>query len=776
MKRTLWIMLAVLWASCSTRVDGALVATVDFEAGTQSTCVQLLVRTNDGTEVRSDPMPTDRSRPLKIGIAKAGLPNELRVFAIGYSDSNCMTPTVPLERSMTVPGTFKRGSTVPLFLTLTRQPDARDDDGDSYTSKASGGDDCNDADPAVHPGAIEVCTDGKDNDCDEAADCEEAACSDKACGPILGASCVQPRCAERSCNDDVDNDGDGTRDCADSDCAGRECRNGGTCQGGTCKGATSEKDLCGDNADNDGDAKIDCLDPDCVGSLCNPGDACVTGARCNSSLACADGLPVTCNNPGTVCLKPSGMCNPLDGGCVYPPDPGKACNDANGCTSIDVCSSAGACVGAVTVCVSQTACARNTGCTADAGCLFVPATGDSCDDGDACTSGDACKADAGCGGTTVSCAANECQTFSNQCGVDGGCVFASRDAGLSCDGGLCNGSGACIPLFPYPPSNFTESMLPTPGGPTVLNCSVVLDSHSSDGGVGFNGWCGNPAPPYRLIPQAAGFKDAVLVSFSELEVGLDASVRLQGDRPVIFATTGSMRVLGELLASSGSAACTDGGAGGSVAATKGGGGGGFGSIAGEGGNNGGAAGIVNGDPRLVPLRGGCPGGGGTAGGGALQLSAAGNLTITGTIAAAGRGGQGSPINIGGEGAGSGGGLLLEGLFVVVGGSGTAITANGGAGGEGGGVFVPGQDGANGSTRTADVAMGGDSVSSGGRGGNGAAGTAAATSGANSTFGAGTGGGGAGLGRLRINSANGCSVGGASVLSPRPTSNLDAGCT
>lgn len=776
--KPLWLLAALLSLSlsCSTAsVDGALLALVDFGADTTSKCVQVVVRTREGTEVRSGPVVTDRKRPIKVGIAKAGLPDEVLVYAVGYSDSRCMTPTIPPERSEDGAGVFKpnRTSTVP--LTLVRRPNAKDDDGDGYTSAISGGDDCDDTDPSVHPGALEACGDGKDNDCDRATDCEEAGCAARGCGPITGATCSPPRCAERLCSDDADNDGDGLRDCADSDCAAQACRNGGTCQGASCQGANTEKDLCSDKVDNDGDQKIDCDDPDCAGSLCNPGNPCVTGARCDNNFACVGGVPVTCTTPGSLCSKAIGTCNPTDGGCTYAPDPGKPCSDGNGCTSSDSCSDAGACVGAPMTCVAPAACLRPAGCVADAGCTFIPAAGDVCDDGNPCTVGDACQTDAGCGGNVVSCQANACQIFSSQCTADGGCVFDARDAGASCDGGVCNGGGACIPFFPYAPSNFTERVLPAPAGPTTLRCAVILDSHLGDGGVGFNGWCGNPSPPFRLIPQANGVNDAVLVSFSDLEIGLDASVRTQGDRPVIFATTGSLRVLGELLPAAGGASCADGGAGGLVNGNKGGGGGAFGSVAGSGGNAGGAAGLVNGELLLSPLRGGCPGTGGAQGGGALQLSAAGNLTITGTIAAAGRGGVGGTNpNNGGNGAGSGGGVLLESLFLLVGPTG-AVTANGGAGGEGGDLFFDGQNGSAGETRTNNPAAGGTSLNAGGRGGNGAAGTAPATSGSDSVFNA-AGGGGAGLGRVRINSVNGCSIGATSVLSPKPTSNrADAGC-
>lgn len=79
-------------------------------------------------------------------------------------------------------------------------PDSPDADGDGVASLGRGGQDCNDGDSTVHPGASEVCGDHVDQDCDGV---------DRSCGADLG-----------------DGDGDGSigpeaggDDCNDSDAA-----------------------------------------------------------------------------------------------------------------------------------------------------------------------------------------------------------------------------------------------------------------------------------------------------------------------------------------------------------------------------------------------------------------------------------------------------------------------------------------------------------------------------------------------------------------------------
>jgi len=81
-----------------------------------------------------------------------------------------------------------------------------DDDSDGWTAL----DDCNDDDASVNPDAAEVCDNGRDDDCDGNADCEDAECLEEA------------HCFEGECADLADDDDDGLTDCMDPDCWGTD--------------------------------------------------------------------------------------------------------------------------------------------------------------------------------------------------------------------------------------------------------------------------------------------------------------------------------------------------------------------------------------------------------------------------------------------------------------------------------------------------------------------------------------------------------------------------
>ncbi|MCK4327011.1 MAG: right-handed parallel beta-helix repeat-containing protein [Candidatus Diapherotrites archaeon] len=174
-----------------------------------------------------------------------------------------------------------------------------DNDGDGYGDPASGEctypqKDCDDSDSAVHPGATEVCTDEKDNDCDGKIDCADTEdCS-----------------THPACEVPVDNDDDGYTsdvDCDDTDPA----INPGAAEG------MGAGETCFDGKDNDCDGDTDCDDSECgveISGMCHLligecGYEITTGGyyTLSSNLACtagdgvrfgggSSGATLNCNN------------------------------------------------------------------------------------------------------------------------------------------------------------------------------------------------------------------------------------------------------------------------------------------------------------------------------------------------------------------------------------------------------------------------------------------------------------------------------------------------
>jgi hypothetical protein len=167
-----------------------------------------------------------------------------------------------------------------------------DGDGDTYAVEGGGCGlvDCDDTDPAVNPGAAEVCGDGIDNNCDTQIDEGCVTCTDAdgdgyyaeaGCGTEVdcddsnpdinpGACDIKrngidedcdgsdrhsgPACPSGDpeiCDDGIDNDGDGDIDCADADCSGDPACGGG---------CDPSPEICDDDIDNDCDGKVDCAD------------------------------------------------------------------------------------------------------------------------------------------------------------------------------------------------------------------------------------------------------------------------------------------------------------------------------------------------------------------------------------------------------------------------------------------------------------------------------------------------------------------------------------
>ncbi len=601
----------------------------------------------------------------------------------------------------------------------------KDEDGDNYVW----GVDCDDTNPAINPGAVELCADKEDNDCDSRLDCADLDCLGLSCGVDAGAFCRQPTgqdggvCREETCNDLVDNDGDNSADCADVDCAALSCvdtlpctSGSGSCSGGFCMEPTA----CAPPPP--GTCMQQCRDSTfmCSGRPVPSGTSCDDGDLCTLSDSCADGgvcvgTPRSCPSPG-VCRI--GVCNPLDGGCASQfVDAGTACTTDNNVCTDDVCDVAGACLHSV---VRFRACGTN--------------------------------------GT---------------CGADGGC----NANGFPFD--VSNVSDEVV-------SSWSAAAWPN-------NCTLRLDTSGTMAATVVTGTTcaglsvGNTIPS-QVATQANGAQVMVVARTGTQTIPSTLRVEFVGTRPVVLLVRGSLTVDGTVSVSAsgitdgaGDGPCTTG-VGQSTVTSTGAAGGGFGS-AGAAGHNLTAnpattPGTVEGSASLEPLRGGCRGGqsvvntsdtavGGGAGG-ALQISVSGTLQVNGRLLAAGGGGEGGTFNSGGAGGGSGGAIFVESNTLTVAASGV-IAANGGGGGQAdtnGGLGQNGQDGQASST----PARGGQSTSFCTEyGGNGAAGTAAAgrprpPQGCSPWVGTG-GGGGGGAGRLRLRGLSTCNVAPGGTVSP-----------
>jgi hypothetical protein len=354
----------------------------------------------------------------------------------------------------------------------------------------------------------------------------------------------------------------------------------------------------------------------------------------------------------------------------------------------------------------------------------------------------------------------------------GACGFHSHDVGGDAQGtsdalSTIDSPHAGSPDAPPDAANCyggglaTVCLAATPGGnydvPVATTTAVATDSACT-----------------QLVSQSAGPRMCVVAG---VDVHIDGTLDATGTLPLVVLATNTLEISGTIDASSyrivqganvtgehigaGEASVSlcglptvggddaSGGAGGGAGGSFGGAGGG-----GAAGRNGagGAAGVAALAMTPTMVRGGCAGtaGGNYAsslggkaghGGGAVYLIAGAQITISGTVQAAGEGGDAGNIGGGGGGGGAGGLIGLDAPTVSVTGT---VYANGGGGGEGGGMNGGGAMGA--SSTSATIAAAGGSYNT--NGGDGGAGSVSTTLGGGpgqtNNNGGGAGGGGAGV--------------------------------
>ena len=293
-----------------------------------------------------------------------------------------------------------------------------DGDGDHHRDIHCGGDDCDDTNPAIHPGAFQPCDATTSFDCRPITPCAPGSRCDPSTH-LCSEACFEGTCASGfTCNPGGF--------CQESACAARTepCPAGTICRGGDCVDPCQGV-VCPGRLQCVGGSCIDL----CLGVACPSMQLCIAdqpGAQtlCGPACTCSDLASTTFCGAGTACDTRDGSAT--EGRCVDSGCETQTCGAGMICRAgscVDACQGVvcplgqecrmGACI--VDPCSGVTC---GTGQRCEAGSCVDACMGITCADGQRCRNG-ACEPDP--------CSGVVCGTGSH-C-LEGSCVLDSLDAG-----------------------------------------------------------------------------------------------------------------------------------------------------------------------------------------------------------------------------------------------------------------------------------------------------------------------------------------------------------